>query len=119
MLFSRFICILQDQNPFSVRFPEKGVACPLHLGVEALEKGAFWLAQCLAQRKFKRNILKEKRKTDKRRKHFFHTFLYLLGEWTNQRYVPRRSVVPQNTRQSNRCCRFDVTTRKEVGSQKT
>ena len=60
----------------------------------------------------KRNIQKEKIETDKRRKHFFHTFLYLLGEWTNQRYVPRRSVVPKNTRQQNRCCRFDVTTRK-------
>ena len=31
----------------------------------------------------KRNIQKEKIETDKRRKHFFHTFLYLLGEWTN------------------------------------
>ena len=43
----------------------------------------------------KRNIQKEKIETDKRRKHFFHTFLYLLGEWTNQRYVPRRNVVPK------------------------
>ena len=43
----------------------------------------------------KRNIQKEKIETDKRRKHFFHTFLYLLGEWINQRYVPRRSVVPK------------------------
>ena len=43
----------------------------------------------------KRNIQKEKIEIDKRRKHFFHTFLYLLGEWTNQRYVPRRSVVPK------------------------
>ena len=43
----------------------------------------------------KRNIQKEEIETDKRRKHFFHTFLYLLGEWTNQRYVPRRSVVPK------------------------
>ena len=43
----------------------------------------------------KRNIQKEKIETDKRRKHFFHTFLYLLGEWTNQRYVPRHSVVPK------------------------
>ena len=41
-----------------------------------------------------RNIQKEKIETDKRWKHFFHTFLYLLGEWTNQRYVPRRSVMP-------------------------
>ena len=46
-----------------------------------------WLVQCLAQRKSKRNIQKEKIETDKRRKHFFHTFLYLLGEWTNQRYT--------------------------------
>ena len=38
---------------------------------------------------------KEKIETDKRRKHFFHTFLYLLGEWTNQRYTPRRSAVPK------------------------
>ena len=70
----------------------------------------------------KRNIQKEKIETDKRRKHFFHTFLYLLGEWTNQRYVPRRSVVPK-TRQQNRWCRFDVTTRKrekkKTGLQKT
>ena len=43
----------------------------------------------------KRNIQKEKIETDKRRKHFFHTFLYLLGEWTNQRYVPKHSVVPK------------------------
>ena len=44
---------------------------------------------------------KEKIETDKRRKYFFHTFLYLLGEWTNQRYVPRRSAVPESTRQQN------------------
>ena len=43
----------------------------------------------------KRNIQKGKIETDKRRKHFLYTFLYLLGEWTNQRYVPRRSVVPK------------------------
>ena len=46
-------------------------------------------------KKSKRNIQKEKVETDKRRKHFFHTFLYLLGEWTNQRYVPRHNVVPK------------------------
>ena len=51
-----------------------------------------WPAQCLVQRESKRNIQKEKIETD-RRKHFFHTFLYLLGEWTNQRYVLGRSVV--------------------------
>ena len=49
--------------------------------------------QCLAQRRSIRNIQKEKIGTDGRRKHFFHTFLYLLGEWTNQRYVPKHSVV--------------------------
>ena len=49
--------------------------------------------QCLAQRRSTRNIQKGKIKTDRRRKHFFHTFLYLLGEWTNQRYVPKHSVV--------------------------
>ena len=43
----------------------------------------------------KRNIQKEKIEIDKRRKHFFHTFLYLLGEGTNQCYVPRCSVVPK------------------------
>ena len=50
----------------------------------------------------KRNIQKEKIETDKWWKHFFHTFLYLLGEWTNQR--------PKH--QTAKCCRFDVTTRK-------
>ena len=49
----------------------------------------------LPKEKSQRNIHKEKIETDKRRKHFFHTFLYLLGEWTNQRYVPRHSVVPK------------------------
>ena len=47
----------------------------------------------LALRRSKRNIQKEKIGTDRRRKHFFHTFLYLLGEWTNQRYVPKHNVV--------------------------
>ena len=54
-----------------------------------------WPVQCLAQRKSIEIYKKEKTKTDKRRKHFFHTFLYLPGEWTNQRYVPRHSVVPK------------------------
>ena len=72
-----------------------------------------WLAGAMpCPKKVQKKYTKEKIETDKRRKHFFHTFLYLLGEWTNQRYVPRHSVVPQNTRQQNRCCRFDVTTRK-------
>ena len=51
-----------------------------------------WLA---GGRRSTRNIQKGKIETDRRRKHFFHTFLYLLGEWTNQRYVPRHSVVPK------------------------
>ena len=46
-------------------------------------------------KKVQKKYTKEKIETDKRRKHFFHTFLYLLGEWTYQRYVLGRSVVPQ------------------------
>ena len=52
-----------------------------------------WPAQCLAQRKSQKKYTK--RKKDKRRKYFFYTFLYLLGEGTKQRYVRRRSVVPK------------------------
>ena len=61
----------------------------------------FWLHHFTGRRNAlpkespKRNIQKEKIETDKRRKHFFHTLLYLLGEETNWRYVPRRSVVPK------------------------
>ena len=55
-----------------------------------------WLAGAMScPKKVQKKYTKEKIETDKRRKHFFHTFLYLLGEWTNQRYVPRRSVVPK------------------------
>ena len=46
-------------------------------------------------KKVQKKYKKGKIETDRRRKHFFHTFLYLLGEWTNQRYVPRHSVVPK------------------------
>ena len=49
----------------------------------------------LPQESPKRNIQKEKIETDKRWKCFFHTFLYLLGEGTDRRFVPRRSVVPK------------------------
>ena len=49
----------------------------------------------------KRNIQKEKIEIDKRQKHFFYTFLLLLGEGTNRRYVPRRRRGAQNTRQQN------------------
>ena len=56
-----------------------------------------WPVQCLAQRRSIRNIKKiEKIGTDRRRKLFFQTFLYLPGEWTNPRYVPRHSVVPKH-----------------------
>ena len=44
-------------------------------------------------KKVQKKYKKGKIETDKRRKHFFYTFLYLLGEWTNQCYVPRHSVV--------------------------
>ena len=47
-------------------------------------------------KKVQKKYKKGKIETDKRRKHFFHTFLYLLGEWTNQCYVPRHSVVPKH-----------------------
>ena len=78
-----------------------------------------WPAQCLVQRKSKRNIQKEKIETDKRRKHFFHTFLYLLGEWTNQRYVPRRNVVPKTPDSKIGVVGLTSLLEKEVGSQKT
>ena len=67
-----------------------------------------WLAQCLAQRKSQKKYTKRKdRKKDKRRKYFFYTFLYLLGEETNQRYVLWRSVVPKTPDKQNWYCRFD------------
>ena len=62
---------------------------------------------------------KEKIETDKRRKHFFHTFLYLLGEWTNQRYVPRHSVVPKTPDSKIGVVGSMSLPEKEVGSQKT
>ena len=60
-----------------------------------------WLAGFLPKESPKRNIEKEKIETDKRRKHFFHTFLYLLGEGTNQRHVLWRSVVPKTPDSKN------------------
>ena len=54
-----------------------------------------------------------------RRKHFFHTFLYLLGEWTNQRYVPRHSVVPKTPDSKIGVVGSTSLPEKEVGSQKT
>ena len=62
---------------------------------------------------------KEKIETDKRRKHFFHTFLYLLGEWTNQRYILRRSVVPKTPDNKIGVVGSTSLPEKEVGSQKT
>ena len=67
----------------------------------------------------KRNIQKEMIETDKRRKHFFHTFLYLLGEWTNHHYVPRRSVVPKTPDSKIGVVSSTSLPEKEVGSQKT
>ena len=56
-----------------------------------------WLAGAMpCPKKVQKKYKKGKIETEKRRKHFFHTFLYLLGEWTNQRYVPRHSVVPKH-----------------------
>ena len=54
-----------------------------------------------------------------RRKYFFHTFLYLLGEWTNQCYVPRRSVVPKTPDSKIGVIGPTSLPEKEVGSQKT
>ena len=55
-----------------------------------------WLAGAMpCPKKVHKKYKKGKIETDKRRKHFFHTFLYLPGEWTNQRYIPRHSVVPK------------------------
>ena len=62
---------------------------------------------------------KEKIGTDRRRKHFFHAFLYLLGEWTNQRYVPRHSVVPKTPDSKIGVVGSTSLPEKEVGSQKT
>ena len=62
---------------------------------------------------------KEKIETDKRRKHFFNTFLYLLGEWTNQRYVPRHSVVPKTPDSKIGVVGSTSLPEKEGGSQKT
>ena len=41
-----------------------------------------WPAQCLAQRKSQNKYTKEKIETDKRRRRFFYTFLYLLSSTT-------------------------------------
>ena len=62
---------------------------------------------------------KEKIETDKTRKHFFHTFLYLLGEWTNQRYVPKHSVVSKTPDGKIGVVGSTSLPEKEVGSQKT
>ena len=68
--------------------------------------------------KVQKKYTKEKLETDKRRKHFFHTFLYLLGEWTNQRYVPRSNVVPK-TPDSKMMLLVWRTLLTRLGSQKT
>ena len=78
-----------------------------------------WPVQCLAQWRSIRNIHKEKIETDKRRKHLFHTFLYLLGEWTNQRYVPKHSVVSKTPDSKIGVVGSTSLPEKKVGSQKT
>ena len=71
-------------------------------------------------KKSPKEIYKRKKiETDKRRKHFFHTFLYLLGEWTNQRYVPRHSVGPKTPDSKIGVVGSTSLPEKEVGSQKT
>ena len=73
----------------------------------------------LSKESSKRNIQKEKIEPDKRRKHFFHTFLYLLGEGTNQRYVPKRSVVPKTPDSKFGVVGSASLPEKGIGSQKT
>ena len=41
-----------------------------------------WSVECLAQESPKKKYTKEKTETDKRRRRFFYTFLYLLGSTT-------------------------------------
>ena len=55
-----------------------------------------WLAQCLAQRKSQKKYTKEKIEKKIRDENISSilSFIY-LGEGTNRRYVPRRSVVPK------------------------
>ena len=77
-----------------------------------------WPAQCLVQIKSKRNIQKEKIETDKRRKHFFHTFLYLLGEWTNHATSWDVAWCPKH-QTAKWCCWFDGHSLTRLGSQKT
>ena len=60
-----------------------------------------WLAGAMPCPKKVHKKYTKKIETDKRRKHFFHTFLYLPGEWTNQHYVPRHSVVPKTPDSKN------------------
>ena len=71
-------------------------------------------------KKYTKKKKKKKIETDKRRKHFFHTFLYLLGEWTNQRYVPKHSVVSKTPDSKIGVVgSTSLPEKREVGSQKT
>ena len=75
--------------------------------------------QCLVQRKVQKKYTKGKIETDRRQKHFFHTFLYLLDEWTNQRYVPKHSVVSKTPDSKIGVVGSTSLPEREVGSQKT
>ena len=65
----------------------------------------------------KRNIQKEEIETYKRRKHFFHTFLYLVNGLTNATsqdvtWCPKHQTAKW-------CCWFDGLSLTRLGSQKT
>ena len=79
-----------------------------------------WLAGAMpCPKKVQKKYKKGKIEIDKRRKHFFHTFLYLLGEWTNQRYVPKHSVVSKTPDSKIGVVGSTSLPEKEVDSQKT
>ena len=79
-----------------------------------------WLAGGMpCPKKVQKKYKKGKIETDRRQKHFFHTFLYLLGEWTNQRYVPKHSVVSKTPDSKIGVVGSTSLPEKEVGSQKT
>ena len=51
----------------------------LHILVILFYPHVVWSVECLAQESPKKNYTKRKDRTDKRRRRFFYTFLYLLG----------------------------------------
>ena len=79
-----------------------------------------WLAGAMpCPKKVQKKYKKGKIETDRRWKHFFYTFLYLLGEWTNQCYVPKHSVVSKTPDSKIGVVGSTSLPEKEVGSQKT